>query len=142
MFVSHDGPPYTNGNLYIENEYEVKQLQVLYSMTLRNTSLAEAELEYRDDYQSKYVYAKFPVIDSIPYLVGIRKMIVYSSQGDEKWNNQSLQQEWNTLKHLRNEVNQLLVTARKTSVGIIMHEQKVNYAKVAKIGVLEICIIC
>ncbi|RGB24611.1 tRNA synthetases class I-domain-containing protein [Rhizophagus diaphanus] len=32
---------------------------------------------------------------------------------DEKWNNQLLQQEWNTLKHLRGEVNQLLEAARK-----------------------------
>ncbi|GET67208.1 isoleucine--tRNA ligase [Rhizophagus irregularis DAOM 181602=DAOM 197198] len=32
---------------------------------------------------------------------------------NEKWNNQPLQQEWNTLKHLRSEVNQLLETARK-----------------------------
>ncbi|CAB4478517.1 unnamed protein product [Rhizophagus irregularis] len=32
---------------------------------------------------------------------------------DEKWNNQLLQQEWNTLKHLRSELNQLLEVARK-----------------------------
>jgi isoleucyl-tRNA synthetase len=28
------------------------------------TALAEAELEYRDDHQSKSVYVKLPVIDS------------------------------------------------------------------------------
>ncbi|GBB84958.1 hypothetical protein RclHR1_11540008 [Rhizophagus clarus] len=32
---------------------------------------------------------------------------------NEKWSNQPLQREWETLKHLRNEVNQLLEAARK-----------------------------
>ncbi|POG71902.1 hypothetical protein GLOIN_2v1774286 [Rhizophagus irregularis DAOM 181602=DAOM 197198] len=38
------------------NEYEVKQLQVFYLHDGEITALAEAELEYRDDYQNKSVY--------------------------------------------------------------------------------------
>ncbi|CAB4382241.1 unnamed protein product [Rhizophagus irregularis] len=38
------------------NEYEVKQLQVFYLHGGERTALAEAELEYRDDYQNKSVY--------------------------------------------------------------------------------------
>ena len=37
------------------------------------TALAEAELEYRDDHQSKSVYVKLPVIDSSKWTLGIKK---------------------------------------------------------------------
>ncbi|CAB5186091.1 unnamed protein product [Rhizophagus irregularis] len=64
----------------LDKEYEVRQLQVFHNMMKKGyiyrqnkpvhwspssrTALAEAELEYRDDHQSKSVYVKLPVINS------------------------------------------------------------------------------
>ncbi|CAG8632578.1 12489_t:CDS:10, partial [Funneliformis caledonium] len=61
-------------------EYEVKQLQVFHELLKKGyiyrqnkpvywspssrTALAEAELEYKDDHQSRSVYVKFPMINS------------------------------------------------------------------------------
>ncbi|RIA87776.1 Isoleucyl-tRNA synthetase [Glomus cerebriforme] len=77
----------------LDKEYEVRQLQVFHKMMKKGyiyrqnkpvywspssrTALAEAELEYRDDHQSRSVYVKLPVIDSTLDMQDIPKDNLY-----------------------------------------------------------------
>ncbi|CAG8470009.1 10667_t:CDS:10 [Diversispora eburnea] len=59
----------------LDKEYEVRQLKIFYEMMkkdkislsigLHHPALAEAELEYRDDHQSRSVYVKLPNLNHI-----------------------------------------------------------------------------